>query len=135
MSSKARKIGENCLMSLDDFNAAYSAYFGIMSIDVFGSYKRYSNEQLWYIYGLRKMCGFNVYESSELLGYSNTFVVGYSVRNACKILCPYDVSYSIDFAQKWHSFRSYCRLFRKPLTNVERQKRWREKHANKKKRK
>lgn len=134
MISKARKIGENCLMSLDDFNAAYSAYFGIMAIDVFGSYKRYSNEQLMYIYGLRKMVGLNTYESSELLGYSNTFIVGYSVKNACKKLCPYDVSYSLEFAEKWHSFRSYCRLFRKPLSSAERSRRFREKQRNKKKR-
>lgn len=134
MISKARKVGENCLMSLDDFSAAYSVYFGIMAIDVFSSYKRYSDEQLLYIYGLRKMVGLNTYESSELLGHSNTFIVGYSVKNACKKLCPYDVMYSLDFAEKWRSFRVYCRLFRKPMTAKERYQKWYLKQSNKKKR-
>jgi len=134
MANKPRLRGSNCLLSVDAYNSCFASYFGVSVMDVL-SMSKHCDMQLLYYYGLRRICGMSVRAASNLLGYPNTFSVTYGLKFCCKKLCLFDASYDVLFFEKWVNFRSYCRLFRKPLTNVERQKRWREKHANKKKRK
>ncbi len=134
VKSKARAKGCNSLIDLDTYNSVFSVFFGASLVDVIGIEHKRKDVHLWYVYGLRKMVGLNIIQSSELLGFPNYFTVSFSIKECCKKLCPYDVSYSEIFAQKWHSFRCYCRLFRKPLSSAERSKRFRDNQRNKKKR-
>lgn len=135
VKSKSRAKGCNALIDLDTYNSIFSVFFDISLLDVVGIEHKRKDVYLWYIYGLRKMVGLNITQSSRLLGYSNYFTVSFGIKECCKRLCPYDVSYSAEFAEQWRLFRSYCRLFRKPLSSAERARRFREKQRNKKKRK
>lgn len=134
VKSKARAKGCNSLIDLDTYNSVFSVFFGVSLVDVIGIEHKRKDVHLWYVYGLRKMVGLNIIQSSELLGFSNYFTVSFSIKECCKKLCPYDVSYSIEFTESWRSFVSYCRLFRKPLTAKERYQKWYIKQSNKKKR-
>ena len=135
VKSKARAKGCNSLIDLDTYNSVFSVFIGVSLVDVIGIEHKRKDVHLWYVYGLRKMVGLNIVQSSELLGYSNYFTVSFGIKECCKKLCPYDVVYSEEFAQKWYSFKGYCKLFRKPLSNAERQKKYRLRQRNKKKRK
>jgi len=134
VKSKARAKGCNSLIDLDTYNSVFSVFFGVSLVDVIGIEHKRKDVHLWYVYGLRKVVGLNIIQSSELLGFPNYFTVSFSIKECCKKLCPYDVSYSIEFTERWRSFVSYCRLFRKPLSSAERSKRFRDKQRNKKKR-
>lgn len=132
---KPRLKGVNILMSIEQYNECFAVYFGVPVVSCARLQYAPSDAQLIYYYGLRKLCGLIYKDMAILLGYGNSFEVSKGVNLALKRLCPYDVSYSIEFALQWSNFRSYCRLFRKPLSNAERQKRYRLRHSNKKKRK
>ena len=135
VKSKTRQKGCNVLLSVNDFNAVFCVFFNVSLLDVVGIENKRKDIALLYVYGLRKMCGLNIVQSSELLGYSNNFAVSFGIKECCKKLCLFDVSYSSEFALQWSNFRSYCRLFRKPMTAKERYQKWYKKHSNKKKRK
>ncbi len=133
MANKPRLRGSNCLLGIDAYNSCFTSYFGISVMDVLNMSK-HCDMQLLYYYGLRRICGMSVREVSNLLGYPNTFSVTYGLKFCCKKLCLFDASYDVIFFEKWHSFRCYCRLFRRPLSSAERSKRFRDNQRNKKKR-
>ena len=131
MLNKRNRVGVNGLLTLDDFNGAFSGYFGISLIDVLSNQLRYSNEQVMYFYSVRKLVGLNYVQSGMLCGFSNSFVSCRSVHLACRKLCLYSVDYDADFVKSYKAFKVYCKPFRIRLSGAERVMRFR---RNKKKR-
>ena len=117
--STVRRIGVNGLIDLDDFNECFFLFFGVSIVDVCSRNFRGKFEQLIYIYSVRKLSGLTIAKTSNLLGYSNYFIVGHSLDFCYKKLCIYSAHYDANFVAQYRAFKAYCKPFRKRLSNTD----------------
>lgn len=117
-NKKTRDAGKYRLMSLEDYNNCFYFTFGIYP----QMCARYTEDQVLYIYGMRKLCGFTHHKIVEAFGGNiGLIVVQKSIRLAISIQCNVSAKYNPSFKADRIRLWGVCNPFRRIISNAESQ--------------
>jgi len=135
MSSKLYRKGSYKLIPLSDFNGLFELYFSVSLPYILSNTIESKKERAMYCYCLRRFVGLGLCEIANVFGFPNHTGVYLLERYFVSLTNVYSVVYCLEYDLQYNNFRRFIDSFRPRSSNADRQRNWRIRQRNKKKRK